>query len=80
MLRFGVPTIAACALSNAGLRHRRAAISLGAIPEVQAVADGSRMLLLAVVSQVLRQDEAGWRVRLGGLVYDNTLADVGQTR
>ena len=76
-LRFGVPTIAACALSNAGLRHRRAALLLGEIPEVQAVIEGGRTLLLAVASQLLRQDADVWRAQLGSLVYENTLADVG---
>jgi helicase len=76
-LRFGVPTIAGCALANGGVRHRRAAILLGASPQVQAVVAGGRALLLATASQVLRQDAGGWRTRLGSLVYENTLTDVG---
>lgn len=76
-LRFGVPTIAACALCAAGARHRRAAILLATNVNVAGSVEVGRVFLLAVASQVLRQDATGWRARLGDLVYENTLADVG---
>ncbi len=76
-LRFGVPTAGACALCSAGIRHRRAAILLGATPEVQAVVGGGRAILFTAVAQLLEADEQGWRGRLGVLIYDNTVADIG---
>jgi superfamily II DNA/RNA helicase len=75
-LRFGVSTASACALSAAGIRHRRAAILLANNVDVAASVGGGRVFLLSVASQVLRQDATGWRARLGDLVYENTLADV----
>ena len=74
-LRFGVPTTAACALSNFGVRHRRAAILLGSTPEAQASAGDGRGGLLEIVAQLLVGDEQGWRGRLGVLMYENTVAD-----
>jgi superfamily II DNA/RNA helicase len=76
-LRFGVSTTAACALCNAGVRHRRAAIMLGATPEVLAAVEGGRKLLLATAAQVLGADQERWRILLGVLVYENTIADLG---
>jgi superfamily II DNA/RNA helicase len=75
-LRFGVSTSAACALCAAGVRHRRAAILLATNVNVAGSVEAGRVFLLAVASQVLRQDATGWRTRLGDLVYENTLADV----
>ena len=72
-LRFGVATAGACALCRAGIRHRRAAILLGATPEVEAVVGGGRAIMFATVAQLLARDEADWRARLGVLVYENTL-------
>lgn len=74
-LRFGVPTAAACALSTFGVRHRRAAILLGNIPEVQASAGDGRTRLFEIVTQLLAGDEQGWRRQLGALMCDNTIAD-----
>jgi helicase len=76
-LRFGVSTAAACALSASGVRHRRAAILLANNIDVASSVEVGRIFLLATASQVLRQDADGWRARLGDLVYENTLADVG---
>lgn len=74
-LRFGVPTAAARALCTFGLRHRRPAILLGTIPEIQASAGDGRARLFEIVSQLLAGDEQGWREHLGALMYDNTVAD-----
>jgi hypothetical protein len=75
-LRFGVSTVAACALCAAGVRHRRAAILLAIDANVAGSVEVGRVILLAVASQVLRQNATGWRALLGDLVYENTLADV----
>jgi hypothetical protein len=75
-LRFGVPTTGAVILSKAGIRHRRAAILLGATPEISGVTGAGRAVALAIVRLLLQTDEAGWRDRLGTLMYENTMADV----
>lgn len=75
-LRFGVPTIGACLLFHAGIRHRRAAIELGVTPEIAAVAGARREIMHEVVAQLLVTDEDVWRARLGALVYENTLDDI----
>jgi len=75
-LRFGVPTTAARALCAFGLRHRRAAILLGTIPEVQTSARDGQARLFEIVSQLLAGDEQGWREHLGALMYDNAAADL----
>jgi hypothetical protein len=75
-LRFGVSTAAACALSAAGVRHRRAAVVLANDVNVNGAVEAGRAIMLAVASQELKRDSAGWRARLGDLVYDNTLVDV----
>jgi hypothetical protein len=77
LLRFGVPTQTACMLCSDGVRHRRAAILLAGIVEIQGAVILGRVFMFAIANQVLRNDAAGWRDRLGSLVYDNTLADVG---
>lgn len=75
-LRFGVPTAGAVMLSKVGIRHRRAAILLGTTPEVTGVTGAGRAIALAVVRQLLQTDEAGWRDRVGTLMYEDTIADV----
>jgi hypothetical protein len=74
-LRFGAPTAAARLLSKSGIRHRRAAILLGSAAEINGVAGGDRAVLFETVRQLLESDEAGWRARLGTLMFENTLAD-----
>ena len=74
-LRFGVSTTAARVLSTSGVRHRRAAILLGRIPEVQASAEAGRARLFEIVAQLLAGDEQAWRGQLGALMYENTIAD-----
>ncbi len=75
-LRFGAPTAAACVLSKSGIRHRRAAILLGETREVSLAVAAPRAILFNSVRQMLEGDEAGWRDRLGTLMYENTIADV----
>jgi helicase len=74
-LRFGVPSIAASALASAGMRHRRAAILLAIDPQIQLVVGTPRATLLATVIDVLNANETVWRVALGALVFENTVAD-----
>jgi helicase len=76
LLRFGVSNQTACMLCSSGVRHRRAAIFLAERPEIQGAFALGRVFLFALASQALRNDEVGWRIRLGSLVYANTLIDV----
>lgn len=73
-LRFGVPTTQARILSADGLRHRAAAVELGNALRLQGE---DKELLKAAALNGLRGHEQAWRDRLGDLVYDNTLADLG---
>jgi helicase len=75
-LRFGAPTVGACVLSKAGIRHRRAAILLGSTQEVSLTVGAARAILFNTIRQLLQTDEVGWRERLGTLMYENTIADV----
>lgn len=75
-LRFGAPTVGACVLSKSGIRQRRAAILLGTTQEVTLAVGSARAMLFNTVRQLLQGDEAGWRDRLGTLMYENTIADV----
>jgi hypothetical protein len=75
-LRFGVPTSGAVMLSKAGIRHRRAAILLGATAEISGAIGAGRAVALGIVRQLLQADEAAWRDALGALMYENTMTDV----
>lgn len=75
-LRFGAPTTAARMLSTFGVRHRRAAILLGRIQEVQASVEDGRARLFEIVAQLLAGNEQAWRGQLGALIYKNTVADM----
>ncbi len=76
LLRFGVPNQTASMLCSSGVHHRRAAILLAGLVEIQGAAPLGRTFMFAIASQALRNDEAAWRDRLAFLVYANTLADV----
>lgn len=76
LLRFGVPTVHACTLMRGGVRHRRAAVALGIRPELAALSAEAKDQLFVEAQRVLDTDGAGWRVYLGDLVMDNTLADL----
>lgn len=75
-LRYGVPTESAVSLIQRGVRHRSAAIALSRSPEVIAAAVAFPSRPVAAAAQLLRNDPALWRDRLGGLVYVNSLADL----
>lgn len=75
-LRFGVPTYGAVMLSKAGIRHRRAAVFLGATAEINGAIGAGRAVVLGIVRQLLQTDEAAWRYALGELMYENTMTDV----
>jgi helicase len=74
-LRFGVPTDAARALAAFGVRHRKAAVALGAEWPTRAGID-DRLLVFRIARQLLLDDREEWRTRLGHLVFSNTLTDV----
>lgn len=75
-LRFGVPTAAGRMLAAGGVRHRRAAIMLGAIDAVNEVTWVGRFAVFSAARKVLLEDRDGWLGRLGSLVFENTLWDV----
>jgi hypothetical protein len=77
-LRFGVPTEGACALCRAGLRHRRAAILLGETPEVRGSALEDFEALYTTVARLIQANHAAWEARLGALVLERTLLDLGR--
>lgn len=74
-LRFGVPTRIARALAARGLRHRRAAVDLGATFD-ELLLNEDRAYLFPIVRSRLDEDREGWIERLGQLVFDRTLEDV----
>ena len=76
LMRFGVPTAGAVMLSKTGIRHRRAAILLGATAEISGAIGTGRLVVLDIVRQLLQTDEAAWLGHLGTLMYENTMADV----
>ena len=76
LLRFGVPTAGAVMLSKAGIRHRRAAILLGATAEISGAIGSGRPVILGIVRHLLQTDEAAWLEHLGTLMFENTMADV----
>ena len=73
-LRFGVPTAGGRALAAYGLRHRHAAVELGAALGGRGV--GNRTVLFGFVRDLLEDDREEWRLRLGALVFARTLEDV----
>lgn len=76
-LRFGVPLAAALELASGGVRHRSAAVALA--PELEGgfgMALGDRRELFAEARRVLVADRRTWRMRLGALVFENTIWDL----
>ena len=73
-LRFGVPTHAARILAEGGVRHRRAAVELGRHPEVVDRAPDHDLVFAA--ANALLEDRETWLRVLGGLVLENTTADL----
>lgn len=73
-LRWGVDAPAALELLSGGVRHRRAALTLAAAPELSAADE-----LVEDVRELagrLILDEQRWRPLLGDFVYERTLTDV----
>jgi len=77
-LRFGVPTVTACVLAAGGVRHRRAAIELGNTDDLRSVSLDDREFVFFIARDVLSRDPKQWQARLGKLVFENTLRDLGQ--
>jgi helicase len=78
-LRFGVPTAAALDLAQGGVRHRRAAVQIGAAPAVSAVAGRGEIAVFEEARLLLETNPLAWRRQLGSLVYDNSVNDVVRT-
>jgi hypothetical protein len=75
-LRFGVPNSAARILASAGMRHRRAAVELGAADELKTSAEPGTQAVIAMAERSLREGAGAWRARLGSLVYERTREDL----
>ena len=76
LLRFGVPSEAACILGSEGVRHRSAQVALCTQREVISESFSDRLSVCASARQVLLDDEDEWKSRLGELVFQNTLLDL----
>lgn len=74
-LRFGAPNLAARVLAAAGVRHRKAYVTLGnAITRQAPVLDVATIKSQALAG--MREHAPGWRAHMGDLVYANTLKDL----
>jgi hypothetical protein len=73
-LRFGVPTAAGRVLAGS-IRHRRAAVALGASPELAGESGEDRERVIDGARDLLTQTDR-WLPVLGRLVLDNTIADL----
>jgi helicase len=73
-LRFGVPTPAGRVLASS-IRHRRAAVALGASPELAGESAEDREKVLNGARDLLTQTDR-WLPVLGRLVLENTTADL----
>ena len=78
-LRFGVSTASARTLSASGLRHRRAAVELGRALTRDSINGNDKSATLAKARDALQGFPAEWRVHLGSLVFENTVADLKVT-
>jgi hypothetical protein len=76
-LRFGAPTVAARTLCASGVRHRWASLSLGQSATNNKVDGGDRLAVLNFARASLRDYPDSWRTKLGELIFDNTVADLG---
>jgi superfamily II DNA/RNA helicase len=73
-LRFGVPSPAGRILAGA-IRHRRAAVALGASPELAHESAEDRERVLSTARELL-DDTERWLPLLGRLVLENTIVDM----
>lgn len=76
-LRYGVPSAAARALRDAGVRHRAAAVKLSGSAEMSHIVADDSGALLGTAIRMLSDESADWQRILGTLVYRNTLRDIG---
>lgn len=74
-LRFGVPTAAARVLAAGGVRHRRAAVTLGESRALASVGSDNRQAVFRIARRIL-EDERGWSKLLGRLVLERTKRDL----
>ena len=75
-LRFGVPTESAVLFAAKGVRHRRAAVELGAAIPAPTGLVLETASFFRDAREFLRDQAAEWEPRLGRLVYTNTLQDL----
>jgi helicase len=76
-LRFGVTTAVARTLRASGLRHRLAAVALGDALTSIGVDGDNRVATLAQARSSLQTYPEQWRTRLGQLVFENSVGDLG---
>jgi len=77
-LRFGVPTAPARVLAAGGVRHRSAAVALGAALIGAGIVSDDRMAVFSAAKQSLLAYRDDWTAHLGALVTTNTLEDVAR--
>ena len=75
-LRFGVPTTPARVLAAGGVRHRSAAVELGAALARSGVSGDDRMEVFAYARGSIIAHRDAWTARLGNLVTQRTLSDL----
>lgn len=75
-LRFGVLTVAGCALAAGGLTHRRAFVAIGNAPELQGFREDNRAGLFAAAQTLINGNSETWAANLGSLVFEKTLRDL----
>lgn len=78
-LRYGVPSSAARELLARGLRHRRAAVELGAAEEMTTVSIDLFSSSWSVARELL-EDRDTWLPKLGAMVYQRSVRDVAVRR
>ena len=77
-LRFGVPTAPARVLAAGGVRHRSAAVALGAALIGAGLVSDDQIAVFSAAKQSLLAYPDDWTARLGALVTTNTLEDVAR--
>ena len=75
-LRFGVPTAPARILAAGGVRHRHAAVELGAALVQAGVISDDRDTIFRAARRSLVENRHEWTDRLGVLVIENTMSDI----
>ncbi len=75
-LRFGVPTVAGCALAAGGLTHRRAFVAIGNAPELRGFSADDKTGIFAGAQTLIEGNRETWRVNLGSLVFVKTLQNL----